>query len=110
MGLGGWMHGARTILAQNDRLEPQARDRLLAAYAHHADRVLTYLTTGDIPDPQTSQGDGGGSLKQAWFGARVLFGDDTPADVLTLCGHDEVTSYPAAGANHLVAEAFADAE
>jgi hypothetical protein len=75
---------------------------------HHGYRVLTYLNTGVIPAPTTTQGDGGGSLKQAWFGARKLFGSDTPADVVTLCEHTEVTSYPAAGANHLVAEAFAD--
>ena len=31
-----------------------------------------------------------------------------PAVVLALCAHAQVTSYPAAGANHLVAEAFAD--
>jgi hypothetical protein len=108
MGLGAWMHGARTILAQNAPLAPHARDRLLAAYAHHADRVLTYLTTDVIPEPDTTQGDGGGSLNQAWFGARALFEGDTPADVLTLCDHPDVTSYPPAGANHLVAEAFAD--
>ena len=108
MGLGGWMHGARTLLAQGDMLEPHARDRLLAAYAHHGHRVLTYITTGAIPDPQPARGDGGGALNQGWFGARVLFGDDTPADVLALCAHPDVRSFAAAGANHLVAEAFAE--
>jgi hypothetical protein len=110
MGLGGWMHGARTIRAQGVPLAPHVRDRLRAAYAHHGDRVLAYLETGVIPAPTPTQGDGGGALRQAWFGARVLLGDDTPASVLALCERPEVTGYPAAGANHLVAEAFADAE
>jgi hypothetical protein len=102
------MHGARTILAQGDALEQHAYDRLHAAYAHHGDRVLTYLNTGSIPAPVPTQGDGGGSLNQAWFGARALFDSNTPADVLALCNHDDVTGYPPAGANHLVAEPFAD--
>lgn len=110
MGLGAWMHAARTIRAQNDTLSPQAHDRLLAAYVHHGYRVLTYLNTGTIPAPTTQNGDGGGSLNQAWFGARVLFKTETPADVVALCNHADVKTYPAAGANHLVAEAFADAE
>jgi hypothetical protein len=108
MGLGGWMHGARTILAQGDVLEPHAYDRLRAGYAHHGDRVLAYLITDVIPPPTTARGDGGGSLNQAWFGARVLFGADTPAVVRTLCERSEVTGYDAGGANHLVAEQFAD--
>jgi len=39
---------------------------------------------------------------------RALFDANTPADVLTLCNHDDVKTFPAAGANHMVAEAFAD--
>jgi len=108
MGLGAFMHGARTILAQNEPLEPHAWDRLREAFAHHGNRVLTYLDTGVMPDPVTIQGDGGSALKQGWFGACRLFGDDTPADVISLCAHPEVTGFAAAGANHLVAEAFAD--
>ena len=108
MGLGAFMHAARTVLAQGESLEPHAYDRLREAYAHHGDRVLAYLETGVIPEPDTIQGDGGGSLRQAWFGARKLFKDDTPAVVVTLCSREEVTSFAAAGANHLVAEAFAD--
>lgn len=108
MGLGAFMHAARTILAQGETLEPHAYDRLREAYAHHGSRVLYYLETGDLPDPQPVQGDGGSALKQGWFGARKLFKDDTPAVVVELCNHDEVKSFAAAGANHLVAEAFAD--
>ena len=108
MGLGGFMHGARTILAQGDVLEQHAYDRLHAAYVHHGDRVLEYLNTGVMPAPVPTQGDGGGSLNQAWFGARAFFDANTPADVLALCNHEDVKGYPAAGANHLVAEAFAD--
>ncbi|MBN2803367.1 MAG: hypothetical protein JXR91_09755 [Deltaproteobacteria bacterium] len=108
MGLGAFMHAARTVLAQGEILEPHAYDRLREAYAHHGNRVLVYLQTGVIPDPNTIQGDGGGALKQGWFGARKLFGVDTPADVVTLCAHPEITGFSAAGANHLVAEGFAD--
>ncbi len=108
MGLGGWMHGARTILAQGEALEAHARDRLRAAYAHHAQRVLAYINTGVIPAPATARGDGGESYLMAWIGACTLFGSSTPADVQTLCRHGQVTARPAAGANHLVAEAFAD--
>lgn len=108
MGLGAFMHAARTILAQGDSLESHAYDRLREAYAHHGSRVLAYLETGVIPEPNTIQGDGGGALRQGWFGARKLFESETPADVVTLCSREEITSFAAAGANHLVAEAFAD--
>lgn len=108
MGLGAFMHAARTVLAQGDTLEPHAYARLREGYAHHGFRVLTYLNTGTIPEPATLQGDGGNALKQGWLGACSLFGDDTPADVLTLCGHEDVIGFAAAGANHLVAEAFTD--
>jgi len=108
MGLGAFMHAARTILAQGDDLETHAFSRLREAYSHHGDRVLAYLETGVIPDPDTIQGDGGGSLNQAWFGARKLFGVETPAVVTTLCARPEVTGFAPAGANHLVAEAFTD--
>lgn len=108
MGLGAFMHAARTILAQGESLEPHAHDRLREAYAHHGSRVLAYLETGVFPEPEPINGDGGGAIKQAWFGARKLFQEDTPAVVVTLCSHEEVQSFAPAGANHLVAEAFAD--
>src|SRR5690606_8496087 len=103
-----FMHAARTVLAQGEGLEPHAYDRLREAYAYHGSRVLAYLQTGVIPEPDTIQGDGGGVLNQAWFGARKLFASETPAVVVTLCSHADVTSFAAAGANHLVAEGFAD--
>lgn len=113
MSLGAWMHGARTILAQGEQLEPHARARLLAGYEHHAGRVLTHLDTGVIPFPSVkyppaSQTSGDGSRFQALYGARKLFGAQTPSAVSTLLTRPSVTGYPAAGANHLVAEAFAD--
>lgn len=108
MGLGAWMHGARTILAHGDTLDRDAYDRLRAGYALHAKRVLAYKNTGVIPTPNTVNGDGGGAMNQAWFGARKLFGSATPADVVTMCNHPDVKGYPAAGANHLVDEPFAD--
>lgn len=108
MGLGAFLQAARTVLAQGDELEPHAHDRLHAGYAHHGSRVLAYLDTGLIPEPEPLQGDGGTALRQGWLGACKLFGDDTPADVLTLCGRDEVTGFAPAGANHLVAEPFVD--
>ncbi|MCB9582869.1 MAG: hypothetical protein H6717_37870 [Polyangiaceae bacterium] len=108
MGLGAFMHAARTVLAQGDSLEPHAYDRLRDAYAHHGYRVLTYMQTGTVPDPKPIQGIGGGAINQAWLGAKRLFKNDTPADVVTLCSRPEVTSFPAAGANHLSAEAFTD--
>lgn len=108
MGLGGWVHGARTILAHGDTLEQQAYDRILAGYVLHAKRVLAYKNTGTTPAPLTVRGDGGGAMNQSYWGARKLFGSKTPADVLTLLNHADVKSYAAAGANHLVAEPFAD--
>jgi hypothetical protein len=108
MGLGAWMHGARTIRAQGDTLEAQAYDRLRAAYAHHGQRVLAYINTGVIPAPTTVRADTGTGGLVAWFGACKLFGSSTPADVQTLCRHSRVLGVPPAGANHLVAEAFAD--
>ncbi|MBN2344602.1 MAG: hypothetical protein JXX29_03580 [Deltaproteobacteria bacterium] len=108
MGLGAFMHGARTVLAQGEHLEPHAYARLREAYAHHGNRVLAYLQTGVIPEPNTINGTGGDALKQGWFGARKLFESDTPADVVSLCTHPEVTGFSAVGANHLVAEGFAD--
>jgi hypothetical protein len=100
---GGWGEAAQQI----NTLEAHARDRLRAAYAHHAQRVLAYLNTGVIPAPATARGDGGDAYLMAWIGACTLFGANTPADVQTLCRHARVTGRPAAGANHLVAEAFA---
>ena len=108
MSTGAWMHGARTILAQGEVLEPQAYDRLREGYAYHGARALEFLNTGTIPPPVPVRGDGGGAIQTGWFGARVLFGADTPAVVLTLCEHPTVTGASAAGSNHLVAEAFAD--
>lgn len=108
MGLGAWMHGARTILAQRDTRAPHALDRLTAAYAHHGDRVLAYLNTGKIPAPAATKGDGGGSFAMGWFGACALFRADTPASVLALCEHPAVTGSSPTGGNHLIAEAFAD--
>lgn len=108
LGLGAWMHGARTILAHGDTLEQQAYDRILAGYTLHAKRVLAYKRTGTTPAPLTVRGDGGGSMNQSYWGARKLFGQKTPADVLTLLENADVKGYPAAGALHLVAEPFAD--
>ncbi len=107
MGLGAWMHGARTIRAHGDVLQKEAYDRLRAGYALHAKRVLSYKNTGATGAPTTVKGTGGGD--QGWYGARKLFGSDTPADVVTLCNHPDVTGFASAGANHLVDEAFADA-
>jgi hypothetical protein len=49
-------------------------------------------------------------MNQSWRGAKILFGSDTPAEVTSLCNHPDVKTYPAAGANHLVAEPFADGQ
>lgn len=108
MGLAGLVHGARTILAQGGELEAHAYDRLHAAHVHHSERVLTYLETGAMPDPQTTEGDGGDALLMAWFPARALFGEDTPADVLTLCEHPGVLGVSQTNGNHLIAELFTD--
>lgn len=106
MGLGAWMHAARTIRAHGDTLEPHAYDRLRAGYALHAKRVLAYKQQGKTPLPEPL--DDATSGDQGWFGARRLFGKDTPADVNAMCDHPDVKGFAAAGANHLVAEAFAD--
>jgi hypothetical protein len=108
MGIGAFLQGARTIVAQGDTLEPHAYARLLTGYAHHGDRTLAYLQTGTIPTPDTYRGDGGNVIKQAWLGACRFFGEETPPSVVTLCAHPDVLSYSPAGANHLVAERFAD--
>ena len=91
MGLGALMHAVRTIRAQGETLDTHAYDRLRAAYAHHAQRVLAYMNTGAVPAPATARGDGGEGYLTAWFGACTLFGAGTPADVLTLCRHSRVT-------------------
>lgn len=106
MGLGAWMHAARTIRSHGDTLEKSAYDRIRAGYALHAKRVLVLKRTGTTPAPVPVKGMDGGD--QAWFGAVKLFGTDTPADVITMTKHPDVTGFAAAGANHLVAEAFAD--
>lgn len=111
MGLGAWMHGMRTLKAQGesdaDEYE-EAYERLLAAYAYHAQRVLVYEQTGTIPAPVPVNGDGGGARFQGYHGAQRLFGGDTPESVLDMLGRSEVQDFAAAGANHMVAEAFAD--
>jgi len=111
MGLGGWMHAARTILAHEGTLDKQAYDRLRAAYALHAKRVLAFKKTGSIPTPatvKTEDTSSNGAFNQSWFGARRLFGSDTPADVVTMLSDPAVAGFPAAGANHLVDEPFCD--
>ncbi len=108
MGIGAFLQAARTIVAQGGTLEPHAYARLLTGYAHHGERVLTYLQTGTIPAPDTYRGDGGNVIKQAWLGACRFFGDQTPSDVVTLCARPDVRGYAPAGANHLVAEPFVD--
>jgi hypothetical protein len=107
MSMGAWMHGARTILAQGEALEPHARARLLAGYGYHAERVLMHLITGSVPAP-TVAGSASGDRLQGWYGAKKLFGASTPTNVLRLLARAEVSGYPPAGANHLVAEQFAD--
>ena len=109
--MGGWRYARASaplagpiVLISIDTL----RADHLPAYGYHGDRVLAYLTTGVIPTPTTVRGDGGGALKQGWFGGRRLFGSNTPASVVTLTGRPEVIGYPSAGANHMVAEQFAD--
>ncbi len=108
MGLGAFMHAARTIRAHGDTLDKSVYDRLRAGYALHAKRVLTFKTTQVLLAPAPTKGTGGGD--QGWFGARKLFGSDTPADVVSMCNHHDVTTFAPAGANHLVDEAFADGQ
>ncbi|MEQ1788208.1 MAG: hypothetical protein ABL966_14235, partial [Acidimicrobiales bacterium] len=112
MSLGAWMHGARTILAQGETLQPQARARLLAAYGYHAQRVAAHLDTGVVPYPTVASppasATADGNRYQGWFGARRLFGASTPASVLNMLSRTQVTGYAPAGANHMVAEQFAD--
>ncbi len=113
MSLGAWAHGARTILAQGETLEPHARARLLAGYAHHAQRVGTHLDTGVVPYPSVltppSTATADGNRFQGWASAKHVFGSATPAAVLSMLARPQVTGYPPAGANHMVAEQFADA-
>ncbi len=108
MGLGGWMHAALTIEAHGDTLSQEAYDRIRASYVLQAKRVLAYKNTGKFITPAPINGDGGAALNLGWYGARKLFGNDTPADVVTLLSHPDVTGSGAAGALHLSAEAFAD--
>lgn len=107
MGLGAWMHAARTIRAHGDDLEPNAYQRLLAGYALHAKRTLAFKRDGVTPPPVPVMG-GDTVVAQGWFGARRLFGADTPPDVDAMCADPDVKGFAAAGANHLVAKAFAD--
>lgn len=114
MSLGAWMHGLRTIYSQGqadmntDSDYKKAYDRLLAAYDYHSGRIYTYLTTGAIPAPVPIKGEGGPEFKQTYYGARTLFGTATPQSVKNMLLRSEVTGYSPSGANHLVAEAFAD--
>jgi hypothetical protein len=108
LGLAAFMHGARTIRASGHQLEAHAYDRLLAGYAHQAQRVLGHLNTGVIPEPVPINGAAGTGFLRAWYGACTLFGTDTPADVAMLCRDSRVASQSAAGVLHVVAEAFAD--
>jgi hypothetical protein len=108
MGLAAWMHGARTILAQGEQLEPHAYDRIKAGFGYHAGRVLHYAQTGTFDAPVPLNGDGGGSRFAGYYGAKKLLGSATPQSVLDMLARPEVTTAPAAGANHTVAEAFAD--
>ena len=48
------------------------------------------------------------SERETLIGACRLFGTDAPTSLRTLCGHTKVAAAPPAGANHTVAEAFAD--
>lgn len=109
MGLGALMHGARTILAQGETLDTSAYNKLKAAYSYHSGRVLFHTQTGTYPVPVPISGLGGGNRFQGYHGAKKLFGVDTPANVLSMLARPEVTGYAPAGANHLVAEHFADA-
>ncbi len=110
MAHGAHVHSCRTILAQGDVLEPHAHARVLAALDNNAKRVLYNLKNpGKFQAPIPVSGDGGGSRFQAWWGAKVLFGSATPASVTEMLGRSEVKTYAPAGANHMVAEAFADA-
>lgn len=108
MALGAWAHAARTILAQGEKLRPHAYDRLHAAFGYHAGRVLAYAKTGRMPNPAPVEGDGGGARFQGYYAARALFRGDTPGTVRAMLKRPEVRNLSAVGANHIVAEAFAD--
>lgn len=110
MGLYAWAHAARTILAQGETIDQHVFDRLFAGYEYHAGRVLSYQQTGIIPAPTTLKGDGGGSRFYSFESAKSLFGDKTPQSVLSMLERQEVKERPAAGANHTIAEAFADGQ
>ncbi len=118
MGIGGFMHGLRTLKAQGESdtaKYKEAYQRLLAAYSYHSQRVLAYEQTGSIPAPDAvgcSAGtacNGGTSRYAGYYGAKKLFGSATPASVNSMIGLSAVnTSYAYTVQNHLVAEGFAD--
>lgn len=109
---GAWAHGALTILAQGEDLYPDEIDRLRAGLNLHADRVYPYFLDGTIVQPvPTGNGSnflGGGEVNQSWFVCRDLLDEigGTGASLIAICGEDEVTNYPPAGANHLTSEAL----
>ncbi len=109
MGLSGWMHGARTIIAQGETLEQHAYDRLLTGYSYHSGRVLYFAQTNTFAAPVPFKGDGGGSRFMGYYGARKLFGAATPQSVKDMIARTEVnTTYAHTVSNHNVAEKFAD--
>lgn len=108
LALGGWVHAARTILAQGDTLAPGQRERIVALANYHATRVLPYLQAGIHVAPWPAGGAGGQEYKQAWLPARRFAAGDAGPALTAICAHPAVTGYPPAGANHLTAEIFAD--
>ncbi len=107
MGLAAWAHGARTILAQGEKLEQHAYDRLLEGYSYHADRVLYYAQTGTHKAPVVQKGDGGGGRFNGYELAKAIFGKDTPASVNAMLERSEVKTRFAAEALHFAGDYFA---
>lgn len=118
MSLGAWMHGLRTLKAQGESATPEYKEayaRVLAGYAYHSERVVHYINTGDenggqYLEPAPLQGNGGGSRFQSYYGAKKIFGSETPQSVLDALALPLVYNYARGGANHMVAERFADGD
>jgi hypothetical protein len=110
MSYAAWVNGARTIRAQGEQLESHAYARLLAGWGYHAQRVLTYAQTGTIPNPNTYNGDGGVIRFQGYYPARKFFAAETPKSILDMLQLPDVKNFAAAGALHMVGEAFTDSQ
>lgn len=107
MGLYAWANCARTIVANGGVVEPHAHARIRDGAALLADRVLTFVDTGTIPDPigTNDNGIGGDGWAYGWHSVARYLGDETPPALVELLTRAAVNKNRA-GLNHQSADQF----